>query len=348
MVKLGEAALAIVVPPVTSMAAAGSPGGPHDFFSTGSFHKHRDALRDLCLQIGALAGAYGVTREDRYAEVAAGALRTWFVAEKTRMTPHLRYALIVNDPNNKGSEKTGTPEGVIEGIWLAEMATAIAFLGASPAMTDADLDGVKRWLGDYLKWLTVEEDSGPRIAALARDEKNHHGSSWLLQATALARAVADDKTLAELRHRFERVTLRAQVAAVGTFPAELVTRNPYRDSLLNLDLLAAACEILSEGFENVWDYELQDGPGMRAAIAYHFPFIEKRSAWPYPADASHFGELPLRRPALVFAARAYTKPEYADVWKTLPPDPVSEEIGQAFPVRQPYLWLTRPPRRPAD
>ena len=345
MVRLGDAALGVVVGPVTSMAGAGSPGGLHDYFSTEGFREHRDGLRAVCVQVGALAGAYGVTREDKYAAAAAGALRRWFVAEKTRMTPHLRFARVVKDAKEKGSEKTGTAEGVIEGVWLAEMAMGVPFLAASAAMTDADLSGVKGWLGEYLKWLTVEEDSGPRIAALARDLKNHHGSSWLLQATALAKVVGDDQTLAACRHRFERVTLRAQVVAVGSFPAELVTKNPYRDSLLNLDMLAGSCEVLSTGFESVWDYELQDGPGMRAALAYHFPFIEKRAAWPYPADASHFGELPLRRPALVFAAKAYTRPEYADVWKSLPSDPVSEEVAEAFPIRQPYLWVTRPPRR---
>ena len=346
MVRLGTEALGKVVAPVTEMVSRASPGGTHDYFSDEGFREHRNGLRRVCLQVGALGAAYGVTGEERYAVAAVAALRTWFLAPPTRMTPHLRFARVVKDVTVPGSAATGTAEGVIEGVWLAEMALAVSFLTASEAMTNADLKGIKDWLGVYLSWLTVEEDSGPRIAALARDSRNHHGSSWLLQATALAHATGNDAVSAECRHRFERVTLRAQVAAMGNFPAELVTKNPYRESLRNLDLLAGCCELLSTGFESVWEYELQDGPGMRAALAYHFPFIEKRSAWPYPADAAEFGELPLRRPALLFGARAYTRPEYTDVWKTLPADPpADDEVAETFTIRQPYLWVTRPPRR---
>ena len=49
---------------------------------------------------------------------AVGALRTWFVAEKTRMTPHLRFARVVKDAKEKGSGETGTADGVIEGVYL--------------------------------------------------------------------------------------------------------------------------------------------------------------------------------------------------------------------------------------
>ena len=36
------------------------------------------------------------------------------------------------------------------------------------------------------------------------------------------------------------------------------------------------------------------------------------------------------------------RPEYADLWKTLPPDPTIPELQRTFPIRQPLLWVTRP------
>src|SRR6185312_4172754 len=160
-----------------------------------------------------------------------------------------------------------------------------------------------------------------RTAGLARDSKDRNGSSWLLQAAACARInTKDDRPLTTLRHQFKSATIRAQISYEGTFPRELSTPNPYRNSLFNLDMLAAICLLLSTRFENVWAYELQDGPGMRAAIARHVPYIKNRGSWPYQADATHFNDLPLRHPALLFCARAYTRPEYADLWKTLPAD----------------------------
>jgi hypothetical protein len=176
-----------------------------------------------------------------------------------------------------------------------------------------------------------------------RSGKSHHGSSWLLQAAAIARLgeAADDRPLSALRHQYQSSTIRAQILADGTFPAELTTANPYRNSLFNLDMLSGVCLLLSTRFEKVWDYELQDGPGMRSAIARHYPYILNRNAWPYPADATDFTDLPIRPPSLLFAARAYDQPEYASLWKALPTDPKLFELQRTFPIRQPLLWVTR-------
>jgi len=36
-----------------------------------------------------------------------------------------------------------------------------------------------------------------------------------------------------------------------------------------------------------------------------------------------------------------TRPEYAELWKTLPPDTAIPELQRTFPIRQPLLWITR-------
>jgi hypothetical protein len=120
--------------------------------------------------------------------------------------------------------------------------------------------------------------------------------------------------------------------------------NPYRDCLLNLDLLCLACELMTTRFDNPWEFELQDGPGLRAAIAFHYPAIANRAVWPYPADLAHFKDLPGRRISLLVAGRAYRHPEYVDLWRTLqpPPENAAPEILRAFAVTQPLLWFTQP------
>jgi len=346
---------------LTALPCEHSPGTVHDFYSepddfwpdpakpsgayaqrSGSpnpaaFVAHRDALLHFCIQVPALAAAFVLTKEDRYAAQAIRHLRAWFVDPVTRMTPNLSYAQTIRP------EKAGRFEGIVEAVHLAEVAQAIPFLTASESMAQPDLDAIQSWFAAYLQWL-----SSSRLAGLARDDKSHHGSSWLLQAAAFTRMHlelspdADDAALTALRQRYRTVTIRAQIMANGTFPHELTTANPYRFSLFNLDMLAAVCQLVSTRFESVWDYDLQDGPGMRAAIARHFPYIKDRGAWPYMADATHFNDLPLRQPSLLFAARAYTRPEYTDLWKTLPADTDIPELQRTFPIRQPLLWVTRP------
>jgi hypothetical protein len=109
-------------------------------------------------------------------------------------------------------------------------------------------------------------------------------------------------------------------------------------------MMAGVCLLLSTRFDSVWDYQLEDGPGMRSAIAYHFPFIADRTVWPFRADITHFDQLPARRASLLLTAHAYQRPEYAALWKMLPPDPPALDIERTLPIHQPLLWVRQPPR----
>jgi hypothetical protein len=367
--------------PITSLQSVRSPGSVHDFYSEAesdesagagskpspaAFTAHRDALFQLGQAVPALAAAYLLTGEQRYAEHAALHLRAWFVDPATRMAPSLNYGQVlpasatrpevVQTNSGVGAPSTPVPigryQGILDTLPLVEIAQSIPFLAASPAFSPADLAAVRAWFAAYLTWLTAPEDSGPRLPALARDQKDHHATSWLLQTSAYATlaveagdiAKSEDASLTYLRHRFKTVTLRAQMSADGNFPHELGSAAPYRDSLFNLDMLAGVCLLLSTRFESIWDYQLDDGPSMRAAIAYHFPFIAERAHWPFRADAHHFDELPARRASLLFCARAYLRPEYAALWKSLPPDPPAPDILRTIPIHQPVLWVRQPPR----
>jgi hypothetical protein len=366
--------------PLTSLQCARSPGTIHDYYSEAEpdpdaaatpakpFTAHRDALFSLGLAVPALAAAYFLTGEDRYAAHASAHLRAWFVDPATRMAPSLDYGRVLAPLPANGEHVTvqtnssfgaapiapagGSFAGILETLPLVEIAQAIPFLASSPALAEADRNALNAWFAAYLRWLTQPQDSGPRLAALARDRKDHHATSWLLQVSAYTMLTTPEGTapksesaaLDELRHRFRTITLRAQISSEGTFPHELGSATPYRDSLFNLDMIAAVCQLLSTRFESVWDYQLDDGPGMRSAIAYHFPFIADRKLWPFRADSDHFDELPGRRASLLFTARAYQRPEYAALWKTLPPDPPTPSILRTLPIHQPLLWVRQPLR----
>jgi len=374
--------------PLTSLPCPRSLGTAHDYYSeadpdmdydtaTGDgegpaeakkakteplFTAHRDALFQLGLAVPALSAAYLLTAEDRYAQHAILHLRAWFVDPATRMSPRLDYGHVVLKPalpadqvdpyavTSSAQHPAGSFEGILETLPLVEVAISIPFLSASPGFTADDRSSVHAWFAAYLQWLINPEDSGPRLPALARDQKDHHATSWLLQTSAYSwlavpagdAARAEDSALAHLRHRFRTITLRAQIKYDGTFPHELDSPNPYRNSLFNLDMLAGICQLLSTRFEGVWDYELDDGPGMRSAIAYHFPFIANRATWPFRADATDFDLLPLRRASLLLSARAYDRPEYAALWMRLNPGPAPPEILRTLPIKQPLLWISGP------
>lgn len=322
--------------PLTTLPCRRSPGSAHDYYSepdgSGAFTAHRDALLHFSMCVPALTAAFVLTKDEHHAQQAVAHLNAWFIDDATSMTPALNFA------HTTPPAKTGTPEGLVEAVHLAEVAQCVPFLANSNAMTADSVAKVKRWFAAYLDWL-----NSSLIAGLARDRKDHNGTSWLLQAAACAHLnTADDTSLLALRHFYKTTAIRAQIMADGTFLHEVSTPNPYRNSLFNLDMFAAICVLLSGEFESVWEYELQDGPGMRVAIARHYPYIKDRGTWPYESDANYFTNLPLRQPSLLFCARAYNRPEYVDLWKILPPDTDIPELQRTFPIRQPLLWVTRP------
>jgi hypothetical protein len=278
-------------------------------------------LRDFSTTIACLTAAFLLTQDKIYANRAAELLNTWLIAPTTRLPA---------EPS----------ASVVDLVPLAEAARATSFL--VDTLPPATLAATNAWFAALFAWLNTARE--PQIA---RDSKDHRASAWLLLAAAIARgqqtgSQADEKDLDDLRHRFRTPTLRNQIRSDGSFPQEVATPNPYRNTLFNFDLLAGACQLLSSPFDDLWDYELPDGPGMRSVAAFFYPLIQDPTKWPWPADAEHFRELPGRRPALLFSGRAYDRAEYVALWQSLPPE-IPPDLAANFPIRQPLLWTTRAP-----
>jgi hypothetical protein len=301
---------------------------PHT--SSKLFRAHAVALRNFSANVACLSAAYILTHDEQYARRAGLHLRAWFVTENTRMLPTGDLA-----GREYGSE-AGTPSGINDLTPLAELTRSTSFLVDSQALAEDELDIMNQWFLDFAAWLDTN-----RTAKLARDARDHRASAWLLIRSAIARATRKDQDIEDCRKRFRAPTLRNQINEVGVFPQEVSTPNPYRNTLLNFDLLAGACQLLASPFDLLWDYELQDGPGMRSVAAHLYPVILHPEKWGYMADADHFTELPGPRPALLFAGRAYNRPEYVDLWRKLDALPVPADLAGAFPIRQPLLWTER-------
>jgi hypothetical protein len=48
---------------------------------------------------------------------------------------------------------------------------------------------------------------------------------------------------------------------------------------------------------------------------------------------------PMRQASLLFAGIALRRPDYIDLWSTLPADSDVEEVIRNFFIRQPLLWF---------
>ena len=337
---------------VTSASSKRSAGGVHDFFSEGdywwpdpknpdgpyiqkdgmtnpdNFVEHRKFLMKLSVQVPALAAAWKLTKDKKYAEHAAAHIRAWFVDEKTRMNPNLQFAQAIH------GRFTGRGTGVIDTIHLVEVARAIPLLAQAKALSAADFEATKKWFFEYNVWMTTSKNGMEEGAA-----KNNHGTCWLMQVAAFAKLTGDKKLVDYCIDRFKNVIVPGQIEPDGSQQQELRRTKPYGYCLFNLEALATVCQILSEGGENLWAFQTADGRGVKKAIEYMYPFLKDKKTWIKPPDVMYYEYWPMRQEALLFGGLAYQQASYLELWKTLPADSDVDEIIRNFFIRQPVLWV---------
>src|SRR5687768_16673906 len=135
-----------------------------------NFVAHREALMRLSLAVPALAAAWLLTHERRYADHASRHLRAWFIDTDTRMNPHLLYAQAIK------RRVSGRGIGIIDTIHLVEVVRAASVLAAAGALGAATDRAMRDWFSRYLTWLTTHE-----YGIAERDAKNNHGTCWAMQ-----------------------------------------------------------------------------------------------------------------------------------------------------------------------
>ncbi len=337
---------------VTSSHSERSKGGLHDYFSEGdywwpdeknpngpyirrdgftnpaNFDDHRKAMVRLSLIVPALAAAWELTVEKKYADHAAKHLRAWFVDPATKMNANLEYAQAIFNLNN------GRGIGIIDTLHLVEPARAATILATAGVLEDAA--AIKGWFAEYLNWMRTSKNGQEE-----RDAKNNHGSCWVMQAAEFARFTGNQEVMTWCRERFRTTLVPDQIAPDGSLPLELARTKPYSYCLFDLDVMSTICQTLSTERDNLWTFTTPDGRGMRRLLSFMVPFIKDKATWPYKHDVEHWDDFPNRQPSLLFAGVAFRQKDYIALWKTLNTDPTVPEVIRNFPVRQPLLWMVR-------
>lgn len=337
---------------ITAFRCPRSAGGQHDYYSEGdywwpdpknpdgpyirrdgmsnpaNFDAHRHALIRLSVQEAALAAAWKLSRDRRFAEHAARHLRAWFLDPATRMNPDLRYAQAIHGITQ------GRGIGIIDTIHLVEVVQSIPVLIEAGVLSTSEQEGLRAWFRDYLRWMTTSKNGIDE-----RNAKNNHGTCWVMQAAEFARFAGDDALVQFCRDRYRTVLLPHQMAADGSFPLEVRRTKPYGYSLFNLDAMATVCQILSDKDHDLFAFRLPDGRCLKKGIEFMAPYIADKKKWPHPPDVMYFADWPVRQVSLFFGGRAYHRPEWLALWARLDSHPTVEEILRNKPIRQPVLWV---------
>ncbi|TDU71129.1 polysaccharide lyase-like protein [Prosthecobacter fusiformis] len=355
ILSLADNALKMVPVSITQNQSPLSEGRPNEFFSMsdyywpdpakpdgkpyimrdgqsnpGNFNKHREALMDMRDATSALAAAYALTQDERYAKKAVQMLKVFFLDEETRMQPSLDHAqTIVGKP----TPDRGT--GLIDTLHLVEVPLAVLTLRNSTAMEPAIFENLRQWFADYTSWFATSGKG--RNEAKAR---NNHAVAYWLQLAAFATLTEDIELLRECRRQFKEVFVPVQMAADGGFPLELGRTKPYAYSIFQLDNMAALCQLLSSESDNLWAFTTPDGRCMAKAVAFLYPYLADKTCWPLKPDIHAWEGWPVRQPALLFSGLAFHEDKYLKLWRELKPDPEDFEIRRNNAITQPLLWTT--------
>ena len=351
---LADAAAALKQPPITitEYRARLSEGGVHDYYSNGdywwpnpntsnglpyirrdgfsnpgNFNKHRECIRHLRDAVAALGAAYKITGDDRYVRKAVELLRVFFLDPNTRMNPSLQYAQAIPGVT------AGRGIGIIDTLHLVEVPKAIEPMESSPAFPPDVLARLKKWFADYVHWMRTSRNGNDEANA-----GNNHSVAYWLQVAVFAQFVGDDQLVAECREHFKKVFLPNQMALNGSFPRELARTKPYGYSIFQLDNLATLCQVLSTTNDDLWNFTLPDGRGMRKAMEYLYPYLADKSKWPFKHDVQAWDHWPAQEPSLLFAGLAYHNKNYLDLWERLG-NPTNGEVRRNMAIRQPILWV---------
>ncbi|KAF7315052.1 Alginate-lyase domain-containing protein [Mycena indigotica] len=271
---------------------------------------------DMFIASYILSLAWWYTGNEAYGRRAGDVLRTWFIDEATRMTPHLDHAQIIPCAN------TGRAIGIIDfsqGYTSVLDAAALLAAGA-PGWSQADAEAFKQWNVQYLDWLENSEFGKTETAA-----KNNHGPFAIMQSAGIALFVGNTG-LAASKAEAMKSRINQYITANGSQPQELVRTRSYHYSVFTLVAYTRVADIGKKVGVDLWGYKGPDGQSIMQAINFVTPAATGAAQWTFPetefeayiaTDVVHSGADNGNQDAKA-ALKSIPKPPTGDLWFVRP------------------------------
>jgi hypothetical protein len=213
------------------------------------------------------------------------------------MNPNLEYGQGIPGIN------TGRGIGLIETRSLMPALDAVGLLAGSKAWSEADQEGIRAWLGQFLHWMQTSAKGKDEDAA-----KNNHGTWYDLQVTDYELFLGDRELAIETLNRVKTRRIAVQIEPDGREPLELVRTNAFSYSIGNLDGLMQLAWLGQQVGVDLWNFHTPDDRSIRAALDFLLPFAEGKAQWKYQQIGGFHGDdllHPLERAANEYGDTKY-------------------------------------------
>ena len=217
-----------------------------------------------------LALAYHFTGDERYAEHAVSHLRHFYINPETRMNPNLQFGQFV-----PGLAENGRKSGIIESIRMRFLPDSITLLEGSSHMTEADVDAMKQWFGDYVNWLRTSEHG------IAEGESHNNHGTWYHQQVVLYGLYAGNEAAARESIATIPARIDSQYESDGSQPLENARTRSLHYCNFNDRAMMDIARLAEPLGVDLWSYESDDGRSLRKAYDFLLPYMIGEATWPH-------------------------------------------------------------------
>ncbi|WP_160154749.1 alginate lyase family protein [Microbulbifer sp. ALW1] len=255
----------------------------------------------LSRDVTALALAYRVTGDTRYADKARTQLHNWFIRPDTRMNPNFQHAQAIPGLND------GRGIGIIEARFFIPLIDAVELLGAQ--LSAEETQHIHQWFQQFNHWL-LTSDNG-----FEEDNwHNNHGTWFDAQVVAFALFTGDVDT-AKRRLRITQMRrIGAQFDRHGNQHAEFERTRPWHYANFNLEAYNLLGRFGEQVGVDIWNYSV-DGHALKKGYALIAETVMSPENWPYKEMAGL--DLQVARSTLYHAQRAYPDALFTEAWSKL-------------------------------
>lgn len=290
-----------------------------------NFVEHKNLILRLSLDASVLYRAWKMTGEGKYASMLVRDLVSFFVDEKTRMNPSLRYSQAIPGVCE------GRSIGLIDTLQLIDIPVLALDLRKEGAIDESAYSGLSGWFSEYSKWL-IESDFGKTES----QERNNHSVTYYAELASFSiLSERRDEIHASIRKAFKERLIR-QMGEDGLFPEELRRTRAFGYSMFVVDNLAAVATLASRKDDNLWTYNGLMGKAVDAML----PYVLDKASWPFGEDVEMWDTMPSKSTYLYLASYALGDPRYMDAYSNLKdPDYGRPAEARHIPIKTPEAYL---------
>lgn len=225
-------------------------------------------LKILCENVKILSLAYFFTNENKYLNKIEEYLVKWFIDDRTKMNPHLKYAQAIPGVSD------GSVVGTIDTRVLPEMLNALSATQVQNSLNKEVLLGLNDWISSYSLWLRDSDFVKKNLNKI----NNNVGTAYYMQLISYSQFVNGQNNQIDgnvKKQLYSLLDVQFTKKGIQKFEGNREDSSVY--TLSNLIYWYNISDMLSENNIDLWNYTGENGKNLREAYDFWYKNINNKA-----------------------------------------------------------------------